>query len=70
MRRLYIALLFTIPFRINLIIYELRRRSDKRLSYLRNMRHPRQVKERVVIGLVVLAIAALVQGVRWLFGWL
>lgn len=30
MRRLYIALLFTIPFRINLILIELRRRFGKR----------------------------------------
>lgn len=33
------------------------------------MRYPRQLKERLAIGLVVVVIAALVQGVRWLLGY-
>lgn len=40
------------------------------LDYFRlTMRYPRQLKERLAIGLVVVAIAALVQGVRWLLGY-
>lgn len=33
------------------------------------MRRSRPYSDRLVVGLVVIAIAALVQGVRWLLGW-